>query len=355
MRVIVLGRYPRDEDLKDGYFQRVKLVDSVLARAGKRMYLRTDGPISQLWPSMERLSEDVEEARISRRNPFHKPTPLKAIEGGCVYAHSIRILETPIALTYFQSAKVRILDLHGAVPEEEEMAGNNDRVSFFESLEREGVLSATHLVGMNQAILDHIVEKYGFPGKTIVLPHAKPVSNKLDLSRKEQLVVYAGGLQPWQQVDKMLQYAHKNASEAKFVFLVPDVAALLAKYRSMFGEECPHEVRSASPSEVQDIYRRARFGLVLREDSVVNRVASPTKLQEYMEFGVVPIVDFVGLGDFETMGYERVSCTNTLPDRAQAEAMALKNFVVVKQIESQQKVGEARLLAVLNQTPPDTG
>ena len=65
----------------------------------------------------------------------------------------------------------------------------------------------------------------------------------------------------------------------------------------------------ASKQQLKDDYAGTDFGMVLRDDHVVNRVSCPTKLFDYLCHGVVPIVRSPLLGDFEEYGYSYVTET----------------------------------------------
>ena len=65
-------------------------------------------------------------------------------------------------------------------------------------------------------------------------------------------------------------------------------------------------------AELTEIYTKCHYGFILREDIVVNRVACPTKLVEYLAMGVVPIVDSANIGDFRTMGMRSITLEQLL-------------------------------------------
>ncbi len=65
-------------------------------------------------------------------------------------------------------------------------------------------------------------------------------------------------------------------------------------------------------AELKEIYTECHYGFILREDSIVNQVACPTKLVEYLAMGVVPIVDSNNIGDFKTMGMRFITLEQLL-------------------------------------------
>ena len=60
-------------------------------------------------------------------------------------------------------------------------------------------------------------------------------------------------------------------------------------------------------SDLGSEYQKYDFGLVLRDDTTVNRVACPTKLYEYMSIGLIPIVRTPALGDFLELNYAYIT------------------------------------------------
>src|SRR5439155_1739018 len=114
-------------------------------------------------------------------------------------------------------------------------------------------------------------------------------------------VVYSGAAQRWQNVELMLELARDGIDRFDFTFLTSDPAAFerAAERHGLRGRVAVH---SAPREQLPRYYRRADYGLVLRDDGVVNRVACPTKLSEYLAFGLIPVVKSPDLGDFPALG-----------------------------------------------------
>jgi hypothetical protein len=104
-------------------------------------------------------------------------------------------------------------------------------------------------------------------------------------------------------------------------------------------------------------YARADLGFVLRSESIVNRVACPTKLIEYMRFGIVPIVISPKIGDFEDYGYQFVTLEEfeqgIIPSRSQLAEMAQANFAVLHRLQDEFRSGAEvlRRLRLANLAP----
>lgn len=357
--VIVLGRFPREEDRRDGYYQRMSAIDDVLAEIGPRIYLRTDGGFKQVTSAKSLIKEGVEEIRICRRWPWQVGEAKRLVAGArCVYLHSILAAEQPVAQDILESADRLVLDLHGVVPEEAEMMGEHERLPGLNLLEKRLVERADVLIGVTQKLLDSVAEKWqsctGCEKIVIpIIPHFLK-GYKSDIKKEPDLVVYAGGVQKWQQIEKMAALAESHF-ELKFSFFVPDVP----RFRGAFGgclvgsEEEKGGVwgrltiDSVGPEQLLKHYEKAAYGLLLREDHIVNRVASPTKLTEYLATGVVPIVDSRAIGDFEELGYGTVHWEDPLPDEKVRAAIADQNREVFGRLVERYEKGVGRLTDVL--------
>jgi len=219
------------------------------------------------------------------------------------------------------------------VPEELLLLGDVTGSVKFEKIEKFAINRSDVIVSVTNAMIEHIRNKHGISVRTesvelpIYIPG--PVASRItkDFSKN---IIYCGGLQKWQQVEKMLGYVHRHHSRYRFTFLVPDPDELMGMYRSFYGEDFPGLVESADSHAVKAHYRDNSFGLVLREDIVVNRVACPTKLSEYLQNDIVPIVDFEEVGDFKRLGYRYVRYDSAeFPDEEAWRKMAEENRVVL--------------------------
>lgn len=63
---------------------------------------------------------------------------------------------------------------------------------------------------------------------------------------------------------------------------------------------------SVFPEELYKYYSIAHYGFLLRDDHVLNEVAAPTKLTEYLYYGIVPILKFEEIGDRAFYHYEYI-------------------------------------------------
>jgi glycosyltransferase involved in cell wall biosynthesis len=120
----------------------------------------------------------------------------------------------------------------------------------------------------------------------------------LDAAR-DFVLVYAGSLSAWNRPDLILAAYHAvRAAHAGTKLLLLTGSATEA--RAIFGREAGVIVRSVAHADIQHYLALADLGLLLRDRSPVNRVASPVKFAEYLACGV-PVLVTPGVGDFSGM------------------------------------------------------
>lgn len=121
---------------------------------------------------------------------------------------------------------------------------------------------------------------------------------ELDAAR-DFVLVYAGSLSAWNRPDLILAaYRAVRSAHAGAKLLLLTGSA--AEARALFGREAGVIVRSVAHADIQHYLALADLGLLLRDRSPVNRVASPVKFAEYLACGV-PVLVSPGVGDFSAM------------------------------------------------------
>lgn len=113
------------------------------------------------------------------------------------------------------------------------------------------------------------------------------------------LYVYSGGISYWQNVDKIIaRFAEVSTTGDRFVLLILTTAPneVSAMIEALGAGQAPIIVRSARYDEVGAYLNAADAGLIIRDTSVVNRVASPTKVNEYYACGLPIIYALEGIG-----------------------------------------------------------
>jgi len=129
-------------------------------------------------------------------------------------------------------------------------------------------------------------------------------ATRAELSLSDRLVVaYCGSLHRWQVPERSLEtfrqigQLHSNAHLLS-ITTHPERMRHLAQEQGLSTAELT--VLSVPHSEVPRYLAAADLGLLLRERSLVNRVASPVKLGEYLASGL-PVIMSDEIGDYSDL------------------------------------------------------
>jgi hypothetical protein len=181
--------------------------------------------------------------------------------------------------------------------------------------------------------------------------HTLPANrNKRSVPR----VVYSGGIQKWQNINQTLDFiiALKDSIEFSLAILDPEKTRQRLIESGFNSDLVINAVKVVDTEEMRRIYLQSNYGICFRDDSVVNRVACPTKIIEYLEFDIVPILTFSEVGDFKSHGMKFLTMDGVLKDGFPTEknrkAMVEHNRQVLKDLMKLTLHGEAALRKVIN-------
>lgn len=354
IEIAIVAPFPSRKRVKEGWMSRIGTVDEIIKQRA-RLYIHISQNNSPE-ASFSKVEENAWEICISPGSPDYKGVLDSIYESvNTVYIHTIHLAE--FIVPWLDSGKC-IVDFHGIVPEEEVMLGRPELVGKYEAIEQEVLRKAKACVMVTRAMQKHYREKYPLINpKVIVLPIVEEMhfpANVGDPKGESELpvrVVYAGGIQVWQNVDAMLELAAVAHGVADFQFLSQDWKAIEKDAKNKPLPRKPKFKFCPKENLVQE-YMNHDFGLVLRDDSAVNRVACPTKLYEYMEIGLIPIVRSPMLGDFLELGYAYVTENEFeagfFPDRVSRGMMQKKNKQVVRAMREMFLAGASDLRSRLD-------
>ena len=126
------------------------------------------------------------------------------------------------------------------------------------------------------------------------------VRDDLNLSDNDLLIVYSGKLdKKWEIPDKIIsffKYLTTINNDFKLLLLTPDTQLANKYIKDYFLAELVF-VKQAPLNGVNKYLNASDFGLLLREDTLMNNVASPTKFAEYLMSGL-PVIISKGVHDF---------------------------------------------------------
>ena len=95
-------------------------------------------------------------------------------------------------------------------------------------------------------------------------------------------------------------------------------------------------VESKSPEDLYKAYETCDFGFVLRDSSPVNYVACPTKIIEYLRFGIIPVLKSEEIGDFIALGMQYIPYTDLMNGlkitEQERKAMVEQNYLILDKL-----------------------
>ncbi len=124
---------------------------------------------------------------------------------------------------------------------------------------------------------------------------------RTNLGIKDRIVfIYSGSLEPWQKVKETVELfknIKQDIKQAFLLFLVTEPEKAKDIFTNISTED--YLITSAKYSEVSSYLNAADIGVLLRERHIVNKVAAPVKIGEYLCCGL-PILVSPDIGDSES-------------------------------------------------------
>jgi glycosyltransferase involved in cell wall biosynthesis len=127
--------------------------------------------------------------------------------------------------------------------------------------------------------------------------------NRLGFTKNCKVICYLGDLAKWQNIDNILTL-FKNISkinpDSKFLFISPNSKILLDKIKSVGLESGKCHFVTCKQSEVMEYLKASDAGIIMRDDTLINNVACPVKIGEYLNAGL-PVLLTRNIGDMSEL------------------------------------------------------
>ena len=134
------------------------------------------------------------------------------------------------------------------------------------------------------------------------------IRDEFRVTGEEKLLCYSGGTAPWQRVSDILtlfDQLSRRRDDVRFMILTPDAGHLRSSIASLTHPSRFH-LKNCSHDDVRRHLSACDAGVIMRHDTMVNNVASPIKVAEYLACGL-PVIMTQGIGDYsEDLVRERV-------------------------------------------------
>lgn len=197
-----------------------------------------------------------------------------------------------------RSAKI-IMWFQGLGPEEYLMLNNYTIKAhiisyFFNLAEKLTIKKSYYNLLVSKRMQTFFKEKHGYDKRNYsIIPcyNKNLIKHYFDTSLKPQSsFVYAGSLYSWQCFDKtvaLFKEIERKNSKAFLTILTQDIEQAKEEIKR-------HDIKNYLVSYVplKDLDRelsKHKYGFILREDHIINNVATPTKMNSYLSVGLMPI------------------------------------------------------------------
>lgn len=196
--------------------------------------------------------------------------------------------------------------------EEYRIIDDDALIAQFRPLENEAVNQSDFRIAVSQALVDHWRERYGYEddahvvipctlGKQIEQAHTSRLTpHTPHLAPRPVRLVYSGSTAGWQSFDLLKGFLTRVMDAQPNVHVLflskrdANNSALEAAYPGRV------EVKWLDHARVSEALAECDYGIMLRERTITNQVASPTKFAEYLSSGLRVITN-EGLGDFSAL------------------------------------------------------
>ena len=148
----------------------------------------------------------------------------------------------------------------------------------------------------------------------------------------------------------MQEAIEKRRNEFDFRMYVSDTEEFLKLWGNRTQPDS-WRVDTLSAEELKLEYEKADYGFMLRDDIIVNEVACPTKLIDYIKYGIIPIMKSEKVGDFveNGLGYVKLEdfLEGNMPTEEERTEMVRNNMSVMKKLHTDYENGLADLKKIL--------
>ncbi len=224
------------------------------------------------------------------------------------------IFSNKLARTSGQYKSV-VFDGRGAYAAEfREYLGREHVTDDVADLEREAVHESDICLAVSNALVDHWKKEYNYENDNhVIVPctlnetefslHEEKIRasrKKYGFTDQDVVYIYSGSIAGWQSGKMMDEYCFQVLAantNAHFVFLSKFD---LTQFESYNRFEDRIKQFWVSPEEVRNLLLCGDYGILIREQSITNKVASPTKFAEYLLAGLKVIIS-PNLGDYSDL------------------------------------------------------
>lgn len=227
-------------------------------------------------------------------------------------------------LAFEIKSKVKIVyDGRGAIEaewHEYKVVTDQQLLNNIHAYEKEVILNSDFRISVSNILLQFWKENFSYNSlKHVIIPctlnndfkkiqiSAGEIFEKrreLGINANDIVFVYSGMVAGWQSFEMIFSFMQpilQNSSSTKIVFFSPTDAGI-EKLQKIFPDQVIR--KHLSPDLVSKYLLLGDYGLLIREQSTTNKVASPVKFAEYLASGLKVIIS-ENLGDYTRLSKEK--------------------------------------------------
>ncbi len=228
------------------------------------------------------------------------------------------VLATQLALKMREKGWIKeaIYDGRGAIGaewKEYKVVENPIMLSEIFSLEKTAVLNSNYRIAVSHKMVEYWEKEFAYNlTQHVVIPctlnqlyqnvvvseqSIKQARNEIGFSENDVVFIYSGSVAGWQSFDLLKDFmvpVLKADANNKLMFL-SDIDENILSLKNQFPDQVSCQKLKAN--EVPKYLLSGDYGLLIREESVTNKVASPVKFAEYIVCGLKVIISN-HLGDY---------------------------------------------------------
>ncbi len=180
-------------------------------------------------------------------------------------------------------------------------------------LEKKAVLNSDFRIAVSTKLAEYWLQRYGYQSdRHVIIPcllhtqlnsvpeqpmHKAEIRKKYNLPQQARILAYAGSIAGWQSfglIQNTLSPLLNESEQVILLFLSSPNAVVDAMQKQFPKQIIRYRLRH---QEALTLLSACDYGLLIREPSVTNRVAAPTKFAEYLYAGL-PVIISEGIGDY---------------------------------------------------------
>lgn len=199
---------------------------------------------------------------------------------------------------YIKGYRNIIYWVQGSSPDESFMRNHSYiRKFIISAIERFALEKCKYCFMVSNALIEHYKKKYNkdYSYKTYVMPCYNTEIDRNLFFREgkytDNKFCYVGGLSVWQNFPEtvdLFKSIQEKLPGSCFKVLTGDKDRARVILESKGIKQ--YEINHVAPEDLADEIADCKFGFIVRSESPVNFVATPTKLSNYMGAGLIPIV-----------------------------------------------------------------